>query len=78
MSRMYGMSIECVYELYAAFMDLEKAYDRVDREALWNVLYIYGVGGQLLKGIQSFYREANACVRVGGEFVACKANPLPP
>ncbi len=36
-------------KLYAAFMDLEK----VDREALWNVLYIYGVGGQLLKGIQS-------------------------
>ncbi len=55
-------------KLYAAFMDLEKAYDRVDREALWNVLYIYGVGGQLLKGIQAFYREANACVRVGGEF----------
>ena len=23
-------------QLYAAFMDLEKAYDRVDREALWN------------------------------------------
>ncbi len=22
-------------KLYAAFMDLEKAYDRVDREALW-------------------------------------------
>ncbi len=30
-------------KLYAAFMDLEKAYHRVDREALWNVLYIYGV-----------------------------------
>ncbi len=24
-------------------MDLEKAYDRVDREALWSVLKIYGV-----------------------------------
>ncbi len=36
------------------------------REALWNVLKIYGVGGRLLKGIQAFYREANACVRVGG------------
>ncbi len=35
-------------KLYAAFMDLKKAYDRVDREALWRVLYIYGVGGQLL------------------------------
>ncbi len=44
-------------KLYAAFMDLEKAYDRVDREALWSVLRIYGVGGQLLKGIQAFYRE---------------------
>ena len=35
-------------KLYAAFMDLEKAYDRVDREAFWNVLRIYGAGGQLL------------------------------
>ncbi len=55
-------------KLYAAFMDLEKAYDRIDREALWSVLRIYGVGGQLLKGIQAFYKEANACVRVGGKF----------
>ncbi len=49
-------------KLYAAFMDLEKAYDRADRGALWSVLKIYGVGGQLLKGIQAFYSEANACV----------------
>ncbi len=41
-------------KLYGAFMDLEKAYDRVDREALWSVLKIYGVGGQLLTGIQAF------------------------
>ncbi len=33
--------------LYAAFMDLEKAYDSVDREALWSVLKVYGVGEQL-------------------------------
>ncbi len=30
---------------HAAFMDLKKAYDRVDREALWSVLKLYGVGG---------------------------------
>ncbi len=53
-------------KLYAAFMNLEKAYDRVNREALWSLLRIYDVGGQLLKGIRAFYREANACVRVGG------------
>ncbi len=44
-------------KLYEAFMDLEKAYNRVDRQALWSVLKVYGVGGQLLKGIQAFYRE---------------------
>ncbi len=38
-------------------MDLEKAYDRVDREALWNVLRIYGVGGQLLKAIKAFIED---------------------
>ncbi len=43
-------------KLYAAFMDLEKAYDRIDREALWSVLKVCGVGRQLLKGIQAFYR----------------------
>ncbi len=32
------------------------------------MLKIYGVGRQLLKGIQAFYREANACVRVGGKY----------
>ncbi len=41
-------------KLYAAFMDLEKAYDRVDRDALWSVLRIYGVSGQLLKGYRLF------------------------
>ncbi len=55
-------------KLYAAFMDLERAYDRVDKEALWSVLKISGVGGQLLQGIQAFYRKANACVRVGGKY----------
>ncbi len=53
--------------MYAAFMDLEKAYDRVDKEVLWNVLEINGVGGQLMKEIKAFYRVANACVKVDGE-----------
>ncbi len=46
-------------KLYAAFMDLEKAYNKGKGEALWSVLQIYDVGGQLLKGIQTFYREAD-------------------
>ena len=40
---------------------------RVDREALWNVLRVCGVGGQLLGGIKAFYREANVCVKMDGD-----------
>ncbi len=43
-----------IRKLHAAFMDLEKACDRVDRKALWNALKIYGVGGQLTEGIKTF------------------------
>ncbi len=48
-------------------MDLEKAYDRVDWLALWNVLKIYGVGGKLLDAMKSFYEDASACVKISGE-----------
>ncbi len=54
-------------KLYAAFMDLEKAYDRVNWLALWDVLKIYGVGAKLLSAIKSFYEKASACVKISGE-----------
>ncbi len=57
------MVLEKRKKIYAAFMDLEKAYDRVDWLALWKVLRMYGVGGKLLSAIQSFYEEASACVK---------------
>ena len=50
------------------FIELEKAYDRVNMEALWQVLRMYNVGGKLLSGIKSMYVDSSACVRVkGGE-----------
>ena len=54
-------------DVFFAFMDLEKAYDRVDRKAMWDVLRLYGVGGKLLRAVQSFYVNSRACVRVGSE-----------
>ena len=41
-------------EVYLGFMDLENAYDKVDREALWDILDKYGLGGKLLDAIKSF------------------------
>ncbi|MCP3679958.1 MAG: hypothetical protein GY782_06675, partial [Gammaproteobacteria bacterium] len=51
-------------KLYAAFMDLEKAYDKVDREGLWKVLRMYGVTGRLLEAVKSLYEGAKGAVRV--------------
>ena len=35
-------------DVYFAFLDLEKVYDRVDKDAMWNVLRLYGISGRLL------------------------------
>ena len=54
--------------VYLGFIDLEKAYDRIKREALWEVLRMYDVEGKLLSGIKSMYVDSSASVRVkGGE-----------
>ena len=58
-------------EVFLAFMDLEKAYDRISREGLWDVLKVYGIGGKLLEGVKSFYVNSRACVRVGGGESEC-------
>ena len=42
-------------------------YDRVDRDALWNVLRLYGIGCRLLRGVKSLHFGSKACVRVGNE-----------
>ena len=36
-------------DVYFAFLDLEKAYDRVDRDAMWNVLRLHRIGGRLAR-----------------------------
>ncbi|GFR90787.1 reverse transcriptase-like protein [Elysia marginata] len=41
-------TIEYDNELHLIFVDLEKAFDQVDRNKLWKVLECYGIHGQLL------------------------------
>ena len=52
-------------ELYVAFMDLEKPYDKVCREELWRVLHECKVDGYLIWRMNSLYWGSNACVRPG-------------
>ena len=54
-------------DVFWAFMDLEKAYDTVDRHGMWQMLRVYGVREKLLKAVQTFYADSSACVRVGND-----------
>lgn len=50
---------------YAAFLNLVKAYGRVDMKPLIDVL-IYGMSGRQLERIEALLRRAEANVRVEG------------
>ena len=48
------------------FVDLEKAFDRVPRGILWEVLREYGVGGPLLRAVRYLYDPSRSLVRIAG------------
>ena len=48
-------------------IDLEKAYDKVCRVRLWQVLERYGIQGGLMTAIRSMYLGSQACVRASGK-----------
>ncbi|CAG5002623.1 unnamed protein product [Parnassius apollo] len=55
-------------KVFCAFMDLEKAYDRVDRNVLWQTLNSYGLSAGLIQALRSLYRNSSACVRINGVY----------
>ena len=54
-------------DVFWAFIDLEKAYDTIGQHGMWQMLRVYGVGGKLLKAVQSFYVDSRSCVQVGND-----------
>ena len=61
-------------KLYLAFIDLRKAFDSVDRAALFLTLVKAGLSGPFLNAIKAMYRSVVSCVRVHNkvtEFVYC-------
>ena len=45
--------VEKICRVYMGLMDLKKAYNRVNREVLWQGLRMYDVARKLLEGIKS-------------------------
>jgi hypothetical protein len=52
-------------ETHIAFVDFEKAFDRVSRHLLWSVMEIRGYPQQIIKAIQSLYNESNVVINTG-------------
>ena len=49
--------------IYAAFVDYRKAFDFVDRSALWTKLLKEGINGRVLTVIMNIYAKAKSCVK---------------
>ena len=41
-------------------MYARNSYDMIDQHGMWQMLRVYGVGGKLLKAVQSFYINSRA------------------
>ena len=48
-----------------AFVDMEKAFDRVPRKVIWWALRKLGVEEWIVRLVQGMYANAQSCVRVG-------------
>ena len=55
-------------DAFWAVMDLEKAYDAIDRHGMWQMLRVNGVGVKMLKAVQNFYIDSRACYNVSEWF----------
>nr|KAG5690467.1 hypothetical protein BaRGS_016467 [Batillaria attramentaria] len=62
-----GKSLEWNSPLYINFIDYEKAFDSVDREALWKLLRHYGVPGKLISLIQCTYKDMSCRIAHAGQ-----------
>ena len=65
--QIFEKSWEYAEDVFACFVDLEKAYDRVLRDKLWRLLLEYGIDGRLLIAIKLLYSQPEVCILVNGK-----------
>ena len=66
--RVLGAACQRKRQCFArVYVDFRKAYDSVNRDALWKVLRLYGVHPKLITLLKDLHSGSTAAVRVGGE-----------
>ena len=61
--------------VYCCFVDYSKAFDTVNRAALWSKLLAKGIGGKVIKSIYSIYNNAKSYISMFGKisgYFACE------
>ena len=53
-------------KLYCAFVDYKKAFDSVDRIALWQKMLKYNLDGKFFIIVRNMYEQAKSCVKLNG------------
>ena len=53
--------------MYCCFIDLQKAYDTVNRDALWVLLAVYGVPAKIITLLRDLHTHTTARVRLHGQ-----------
>jgi hypothetical protein len=53
--------------LFLCFIDIQKAYDSVDRNFLWKVCRCYGISDKLTRLLELLHSKTKARVRINGE-----------
>ena len=53
--------------LLCAFLDYEKAFDKVDRAFLWLKLMNHNINGRILNVVRNMYSTAKSCIMTNGE-----------
>ena len=54
-------------ETHMAFIDLQKAFDKVNRLELWNILNNKGYPSHIIKVIRSLYKDTKMVIEIDGE-----------
>ena len=55
-------------QLWLAFLDIRKAFDKVNREILWDALWEAGIRGKMWRIVKGLFSDFLGKVRVRGEF----------
>ena len=49
--------------LYCCFIDYQKAFDTIQRSALWSKVIANGINGKILRVVRNMYQTAKSCIK---------------